>query len=194
MDSKYFEYINKYATYKELSSKTILKHLQNANTFINTVLDNYYNNKDHAFKNIKVYGDNLTPLFVPSEIGEILKLSERTLNNKMDKLIFGIHYIDCTYIGFDKHGNPRTQYNSRMLTKFGLNQLISISGTEIAMVFQEFVNIVLSELEGHGKVTLEDSLGYQKEIAEARQKLAEAEALAERILDKNADLAVHKHV
>lgn len=153
------EYLAIYQTLK----KTTLKHIEDADLFINKIIGNY----NDTFKIVKIYGTNECPLFVPSEIRDILEVPSTTFENKMKKLRENKHYLQCNYIetyianGVKKN---RTQNSKKLLTKFGLHRIIYISSGEVAELFTEFIDVILSELEKKGKADLEESLQKYKKM------------------------------
>lgn len=144
--------------------------LENANTFINVIADKY----DNSFKDIKVYGSNKYPLFRSSNIRDILVINRRTFENNIRNYKENYEIVrNCKAQLVDvRDGKPHINNRSdvSMLTKFGLYNALSISNTEIAYKFKEFVHIVLHTLETEGEVKLNDAL-EKLELENKKQKL-----------------------
>lgn len=167
--------------YQELKNHQPLKSLKNSDIFINKIINNINDENCNTFKNIKIYGTNECPLFIPSEIRDTLKIDPTTFKRKLNELEENEHFIICDYIGYSVSGseeNTRNQTQKRLLTKFGLHELIYISNTAVAKLFKRFINVLLSDLENEGKIVLEKALNHHKKViqylTEEKEKLESA--------------------
>ncbi len=129
--------------------------LENANTFINQIVDKYYSD----FKNLVVYGTNEYPLFLMRSIRGLLQIPRKTFEDHIK------NYKVYEILKNQKVIVPRIQNEilikqrqkeTNLLTKFGLIRAMFISNTPMANAFQEFVYIVLHKLEKDKIVKLED--------------------------------------
>jgi hypothetical protein len=143
--------------------------LQDANTFINQICDNY----DPSFRDITVYGSNEYPLFVLKDIREVLKIPRKTLEDNVNKFEdYEILKNQAVKIETRRGESVFMQKKEKvnMLTKFGVYAAMFISNSNIGKVFKKFIYIVLDKLEMDKVVKLEDA---QKALHKSIEKLAD---------------------
>lgn len=152
------------------------KPLENANTFINKIADDY----DSSFKNVVVYGTNEYPLFILKDIRNAIELDEETMRRNIKKFSPYELLNNCkAQIKTIRNGTEYLQNKNGvyMLTKFGVYRAMFISNKPVAQLFREFVYMVLHQLETDKIAKLEDA---QKAIEARYSKMCdERDALLE---------------
>lgn len=134
------------------------------------------------FASLTVYGSFEDPLFLSSQVKELLGLSK-------------IHTEDLDlndeYIKVKVHSGGQLR-EQNLLTEQGLYTIISRSRTDLGRKFRRFIKVVFKELRTKGQVTLDDALvKLQQELTASKQYVIVLDEECERMREK--ELLIEQH-
>lgn len=181
-----------------MTTQTFYKPLENANTFINKIVDKY----DNAFKVIRIYGSEKKPLFLARDIyvllfekdgankninSQLLKhLSDydTDINNEFCELIRGCP-LQITKLN-QNTSEFTTVRKINTLTKYGVYRMMFSSNKSVAVLFRKFIYIILDELENNGKVELKEAMNQlQEQLEYSHNKFEEMQKYNYELLNDN---------
>jgi prophage antirepressor-like protein len=104
-----------------------------------------------VYSAIKIYGNSQYPLYVASDLGQILDIKN------VDRVIKTYTPRECISAKIrmtDPHTGQLVDKNTKLLTKHGMYRLMFDSNSPVGEVFREFVYMVLDKLTNDGIVHL----------------------------------------
>lgn len=138
------------------------------------------------FKNVRIYGTVIDPLFVAKDIEKALEIKNLHIRD-LKTYVLGKHYVK---VRINTDAGAR---EALALTEQGLYEAVYTSRSELARDFKDFIYVVLRRLRLEGSVSIdeakEDHESYKEEYAEHIQNLKVKLEGHEKQLDELHELA-----
>lgn len=139
---KYYEKIEKQNKIDDMVFEKDCDYLipiKNNNDLVNKIIKEY----NPKIKEITVYGNNEFPLFVPSQIRDILQIKHTTFDNIMNTLGENTDFIYQNYMQIYYTKNKitkRMQLSKKLLTKYGLYKILIKNNREVSKELYMLLN------------------------------------------------------